>query len=188
MDYARKSELRKQAILQLALEHQVTPNPHYKTLFYGLKKNHPHNVAVVYPILYILRRVVFAIVVINLLYIPFLAIIILMTTVLFTISYLLNETQWEESSINLQHFINEIALYLVLCHFMIFCGLSITTSTANLLSWSLIGLLLITIVINIAFLLFSAIRFIKLYFKRCKNRLLTNTINSRSQNKIKMMN
>lgn len=34
--------------------------PYYKTLFLGLKLNHPHNVAIIHPILFILRRIFYS--------------------------------------------------------------------------------------------------------------------------------
>lgn len=32
----------------------------YSTLFYGLKKNQPHNMAVLHPLVFVLRRVLYA--------------------------------------------------------------------------------------------------------------------------------
>ena len=36
----------------------------YRTLFYGLKKNHPHNVAIVHPLLFLIRRIIYSIVIV----------------------------------------------------------------------------------------------------------------------------
>ena len=48
----------------MILESEVQPNFVYKTLFYGLRRNHPHNVAVLHPLLFCLRRVLYAVAVI----------------------------------------------------------------------------------------------------------------------------
>ena len=37
----------------------VELNPRYKTLFTGYKLNHPRNVAMVHPTLFLLRRIIF---------------------------------------------------------------------------------------------------------------------------------
>ena len=53
------SELKLEALTRVNLQFQVQLNPRYKTLFYGLKKNHPRQITVLYPILYLLRRIVY---------------------------------------------------------------------------------------------------------------------------------
>ena len=35
-------------------------NSRYKTVFYGLRKNHPHNAALVHPMTFLLRRIAYA--------------------------------------------------------------------------------------------------------------------------------
>ena len=36
----------------------------YRTLHYGLKRNHERNVAIVHPLMFILRRVIYALVIV----------------------------------------------------------------------------------------------------------------------------
>lgn len=55
--------LTQEAYMRVALESEVAVNPRFKTLFYGLKKNHPRHVAVVYPIMFLLRRVLFSVII-----------------------------------------------------------------------------------------------------------------------------
>lgn len=38
----------------------IKKSPRVKTLFYGLRLNHPRNVAVLHPLMYTLRRIFFA--------------------------------------------------------------------------------------------------------------------------------
>ena len=151
-----------EAYYRVALESQVECNPRYKTLFYGLKKNHPRNVAVAYPIMFLLRRILYAAVILFTLKVPFLGVITLMLACLGVLAFVLSETQWEDSIINQQHIVNEIALYIVLCHVVIFCGLTPTAASASIVGWSTIGVLLTTIIYNIAVILYCSIRYLKL--------------------------
>ena len=62
---AEKNRLIKlESARRVKLSEQVTLRQSYKTLFYGLKKNHPHNVAIVHPLLFLLRRIIYAIVIV----------------------------------------------------------------------------------------------------------------------------
>lgn len=51
---------RKEARLRLQLEDLVDVNPRYETLFTGLKLNQPRNSAVVQPFTFIVRRILYA--------------------------------------------------------------------------------------------------------------------------------
>ena len=46
---------------RVELEELVEVSSAYRTLFYGLRRNHEHNMAVVHPILFIMRRILYAI-------------------------------------------------------------------------------------------------------------------------------
>ena len=77
--------------------------PEYRTLFYGLKKNHPHNVAVAHPLSFLLRRVLYSLVIVfmaasklSVLY----GCMLLLLTCVWMLVLILMEGQWEESMIN----------------------------------------------------------------------------------------
>ena len=55
-----KAKLKERAVMRLHLESQVKVSVWHKTLFFGLRHNHPHNVAVVHPLAFVLRRLLFA--------------------------------------------------------------------------------------------------------------------------------
>ena len=120
-----KEALQSEAKLLVAAAGEVKRNPKYKTLTYGLKKNHPRNVAVLYPILYLLRRVLYTIAILFITQIPFIGVVILMFTCVTMLALLASEAQWKDPRINNLHVINEVAFYLVLLHFIAFCGLVI---------------------------------------------------------------
>ena len=58
-----------------------------------------------------------------------------------------------------------MAFYLVLLHVVVFCGLA-TTAWTGPVGWSLIALLLLTIVYNICVLIYCSLRYFKLIGKR----------------------
>ena len=154
----------------MKLSSEVECNPRYKTLFYGLKKNHPQNVAVLYPTLFLMRRVIYVVVILFLTQIPFMAVIIMMLTCLAMLALVFNSAQWEDSIINQQHVVNEIAFYLVLLQVVIFVGLSPAPFAATALGWTLIGTLLVTIIYNIIVLIYCSLQYIKLASSRVYNR------------------
>ena len=43
----------------VAGESLIRLNPRYKTIFSGLKLNHPRNVAIIHPLMFLVRRVVY---------------------------------------------------------------------------------------------------------------------------------
>ena len=53
-----------EALRRVELQEQVQSKNAYKTLFSGLKKNHPHNVAIVHPLSFLLRRIIYAVVIV----------------------------------------------------------------------------------------------------------------------------
>ena len=50
--------------MRIKLAESVQVSNYYRTLFYGLKLNHEHNVAVVHPLAFVLRRILYAFVIV----------------------------------------------------------------------------------------------------------------------------
>lgn len=75
----------------------------YRTLFYGLKKNHAHNVAVVHPVAFLLRRVLYSLIIVfmarNELNVLFGCLLLLVPT-LFMLVLIVLEHEWEDRMIN----------------------------------------------------------------------------------------
>ena len=80
-----------EARMRLNLENEVELNPYYKTLFYGLKKNHPHNAAVLHPIAFLTRRVLYAAIVVFMVNKPFFASVILLLSCFMMICFVASE-------------------------------------------------------------------------------------------------
>ena len=87
-----KEEYRSEARMRLALEDEVELNSCYKTLFLGLKKNHPHNVAVIHPLIFLLRRVLYALIIVFMVNSPYFGSVLLMVSCFAMICYTVTES------------------------------------------------------------------------------------------------
>ena len=59
-----------EARIRIKLESLVRPSKRYRTLFYGLKRNHPHSAALVHPLVFLLRRIVYSSIVLFMIQLP----------------------------------------------------------------------------------------------------------------------
>lgn len=113
----------------------------YKTLFYGLKRNHPLNASIVHPLLFLLRRILYSIVVTCIAGHRMLLSAYLMLFATFTMLLLATTAlPWIESRINQQHIINEVAFYIMCTGLIAFAGAITDPVHANTLGWLLIAL------------------------------------------------
>lgn len=112
-----------EARIRLKLIDEVKVSPGYKTLFYGLKWNHAHNVALFHPLLFILRRILYSFVIIFTVgaNVMFGALLMLVST-LFMLTFVATEAQWKDKYVNWQHFANEAVFYVLCLGLMNFCG------------------------------------------------------------------
>ena len=113
-----------QAETRVDIEDEVEVSPYYKTLYYGLRKNHEHNAATVYPILFVLRRVIYSLVIVFLIndMQPFFGALILIMTTLFMLIFVAIEGQWESKTLNTQELINEFIFYVLCISLLCFAG------------------------------------------------------------------
>jgi len=79
---------------RLKIEDTVPERQGYKTLFYGLKQNHERNVAVIHPLMFLLRRVIYAFVIVFMDEISVWPVMIVMVCTLVMLAYALLEYQW----------------------------------------------------------------------------------------------
>ena len=115
-------EFQKQANLRAKLEASTHVNPYYRTLYYGLRRNHEHGASTMYPLLFVLRRIVYSLVIVFMIdgNKPFFGTLILTLTCLVMQMFLAVETQWESRKLNTQEFVNESIFY-TLCLGLICC-------------------------------------------------------------------
>ena len=91
LDTTKLAQLVVQAHIKLVLEGQVISNPRYKTVFEGLKKNHAHNVALVHPLAFLLRRIVFSAIIVFMYSMPYAASLILLILTMAMLAYVITE-------------------------------------------------------------------------------------------------
>ena len=91
VDTTKLAQLVVQAHVKLVLEGQVISNPRYKTVFEGLKKNHAHNVALVHPLAFLLRRIVFSAIIVFMYSMPYAASLILLLLTMAMLAYVITE-------------------------------------------------------------------------------------------------
>ena len=72
----------------------------YKTLFYGLRLNHPHHVAVVYPLMDTLRRLFYALAIVFFVTVPLFGIHVLLIGTMATLWFAVTEWPWKDPLIN----------------------------------------------------------------------------------------
>ena len=143
--------IRLDAINRLRLEDEVdrTLRPYYKTLFVGLKLNHPQNVAIIHPILFVLRRIFYSACIVFLSdedSSVMIGIFLLLITSLLMGIFVFSVAQWKDRSLNRQHFINEFFLYLLLCFLLCFCGL--INSSSDSIDVGLVTIFFICVLIS----------------------------------------
>ena len=68
----------------------------FKTLYLGLKLNHPRNVAIMHPLMFTIRRIIYAITIVWLPSIRLYGIWILLFSTLVMLCYALTEKPWHE--------------------------------------------------------------------------------------------
>ena len=122
---------------------------------------------------YILRRVLFSIVIV------FMAedtssvmcgIFLLMVTSLFMLAILLVDGQWEDLMINHLHLSNEVLFYLLCCVLICFCGL-IHDADQNWQVGNLVIMAIVSLVFyNIVVIVYDLVRFVTLLTKRYYTR------------------
>ena len=98
LDHTKFSE---EAAIRLRLEGQVKVSLWYKTLFSGLTHNHPHNIAVVHPLAFVLRRVLYAVLITTAQQESVLfCTLALQFTCLFMMAMVWSEIPWDDALIN----------------------------------------------------------------------------------------
>ena len=155
-----------QAQARISVESQVRVNRRYQTLFYGLKKNHPHNAAIVHPLAFLLRRVIYAVIIIFMFDRPFAGSLILMGMSLAFLCYVLCEAQWEDNLMNQQHIVNEVVLYICLVLVFILCDTVVSEYQQKIVGWLLISLIIVTVIYNVCIVAIYVAHHFKILLQR----------------------
>ena len=139
------------------------PNKHYETLFLGLKKNHPHSVALVQPISYLVRRVIYAALIVFMHDSPFFVTVALLCMSLALLAFVCSEHQWESSVVNWQHIVSEVGFYgcIILILYLSSVGIHSTTES-DAIAWTMITVVFAFMLFNTVCIFVSSVRFLKL--------------------------
>jgi len=159
-----------EAKLQIKLEQVVYVCDRYRTLFYGLKRNHPHSAAIVYPLTFLIHRIVYSAIVLFMAGLPMIGAYLMSIICILTIAYVIVEQQWEDSLIGRQQVFNEIALYLILVIATV-CALPLAPAALSPIGWTLILIVLTTVVVNLVIIAYFTFPFLIRYLKRNRNKL-----------------
>ena len=148
------------------LEDEVKIDPRYATLFTGLKLNHPHNVAIAHPLAFLLRRVLFAFVIVFMPSQPQIGAVLLLMTCVGMLCFVLTEDYWKDRIITQQHIVNEIAFYFV-CISLVLCSGMVAHPIVKIsIGWTLIGAISLTMLYNITIMAVCSVKFSKLLIKK----------------------
>lgn len=160
---------------RLKLEDTVRPSQLFKTLHYGLKRNHERHVAVVHPLMFLLRRVVYALVIIFMDDIMVWGVFIVMANCMLMLAYALSENPWQDSLINYQHVLDESTIY-VLCLLMLTFSNYVDGETRYILGFFFIGICFAYVVYNTIVIIVYSLHLLWLYLRRvfvqCRRRRL----------------
>ena len=152
--------MKKRAEISVEMAMAVKEPARYKTLYYGLKRNHPRNVAVVHPLMFMARRIIFALMIVYMDKVEIWNVLLFMACTLIMLAYTLSEHQWKSYVINYQHIFNECTLYIVSVLLLCFNNF-LGPEMRYMMGFVLIALVFIFVVYNtIIMLLYSCKIFI----------------------------
>lgn len=160
-----RSEMEDRAKLSVEMAEAVKTPKRYKTLYYGLKLNHPRNAAVVHPLMYMLRRIIFAFIIVYMDQVKFWNVILFMNCTLVMLAYGLAEHQWKSQVINYQHIFNESTLYTATVFLLLFSSY-LEPQQRFALGYAFIALVLIFVIYNTIIMLLFSLDFMILIVKR----------------------
>ena len=145
-----KKRMASEARLRLSIEDSVQVPTRYATLFSGLKLNTAHNSAVMEPLVFLIRRFLYAMVIVLLGHKPQVALMLLIALSVVVLAFTVAEKPWKDSDMQTLAVANESFFFLVLV-LVIGC-----TSTApahgvskDILGWAIIIVVTLAIHVNL---------------------------------------
>jgi len=150
-------KMQREARIKLRLEDSVAVNKRYATVFAGLKLNTEHNSALVELLLFLLRRTIFAAVVVFLPEAPLVAAMIMLATSLCVLAFTIVEQPWKDPAINKLAVINEAFIHGFLVVAMGCSGVEHLDSQSNeLFGWGIIVFVCLMMHVNVVFMMAEA--------------------------------
>ena len=119
--------------------------------------NHPRNVAIVHPVMFTLRRIVYALSIVLIASVPLLGVWIMLFGTVIMLAYALSEWQWSDKLINIQHIFNETVTYLVCVYLLLFTNF-VDAEIRVTLGYFLLGVFVCFLVFNAVIMLIMLCR------------------------------
>ena len=134
-----------------------------------------HNAAAAHPLIFVLRRVLYSIVIVFMVgeKVVFGALLLLLTS-LAALIFVANEAQWEDRMNNIQHLLNEAIFYLVCMGLVCFSGIIFEAKQSVTLGWLLIGIIVVMISFNALYIMYTTCVHMKLVILRYRPKFLSN--------------
>ena len=85
---------RKEAHLRVKFADRMKTPQGYRTLYYGLRRNHERHVAVVHPFMFLMRRIIYALVIVFMATIIFWGVWVVLLSCILMLAYACAELQW----------------------------------------------------------------------------------------------
>ena len=160
------------AKIRVELESEVEINPAYRTLYYGLRMNHVHHASTIYPILFIMRRILYSLIIVYMVgeVKAFFGAFMLTLTSLTEAVFVAIEAPWKLPMFNTWSILNEAMVYIVCVSLMCFSGVLTDAIQSVTLGWLLIGLILVMIIYNSTIIIFDALIYARLCILRHRKK------------------
>ena len=164
------------AKIKSTLDAKVGVSPHYRTLFTGLKVNHPRKVGLVHPLAFFAYRIAFLAIACSLAASTLAQAFMAMVLVMSMLAFSLHDQPWTEAKLNRQASINEAAVYLLTTLVFLHRGNFLGTVSRGL-GHSMLALLGLLLAFNALTMLHTAGKAAIL----CGKRLFSGQINRRNE-------
>ena len=165
VEMTNSDKLTQEAKLRVKQEYETKISERYRTLFFGLRLNHPHNATVVHPSIFILRRITYAATVLFMFNTSIITAYLLSVICIGVIAFVVIEKPWKDSFIAKQHILNEIALYMIFSA-VISCSMPMSSEVSTYLGWTMIYLIQAVVAMNLVAIAYSTSAHTKLFIKR----------------------
>ena len=84
------------------------------------------------------------------------------------LGFVLSEMQWQDKLLNVQHIFNEVAFYTVCLSLVLYSGMIEYPTVKIAIGWTSIGLITLTLCVNVTFMAVKSVYFTKLLLKKGK--------------------
>ena len=158
--------IQEEAQLRVSVDRRVKLDPRFKTLFLGLRVNHERNAAALYPVLFLVRRFFFALVIMTMGSTPFWPVHLVLLSSFVVLVFLVSERPWASKLVGWQEIANESITYLACMIVLTFSRGVGDSESRTAMGWLLITICMIYVLFNCAVIMTVARQEMRQHFKR----------------------